>query len=115
MPKNFHLCGKKGIFIWIQLKSKLVKSDEKLFQCEYIFLECLSMDQVVINVGRYVCMGFDGNQDFCYTSGENLTSRCKAECQAWILIALALPRKGSFVAIEFINGDLAVVTMKIQY
>lgn len=73
------------------------------------------MNQVFADVGRYVCTRFDGGQDFCYTPGENLPGGRKAESQACILVALALARKGSFVAIEFINGDLPAAAAKIEY
>lgn len=66
-PKEFYLSDKKGAFIWIQKKSRLVKSDKELFKCEYIFLECLCM-----------------NQGLCYTLGENLSGRHKAESQECI-------------------------------
>lgn len=35
--KESYLFGKKGAFICIQHKSKLVKSNKKLFECEYIY------------------------------------------------------------------------------
>lgn len=112
--KESCLFGKKGAFIWIQHKSKLVKSNKKLSEREYIFLECLSMNQVVVTVGRCVCMRFNSGQGLCYTFSENLFSGHKAKNQACILVALTLKRKGSFVAIEFIDGDLPVTSVEIE-
>lgn len=73
------------------------------------------MNQVVVNVGRCICMRFDSGQGLCYTSWENLSSGCKAENQACILAALTLKHKGSFVTIEFIDGDLPVTAVEIEF
>lgn len=59
-------------------------------------------------------MRFDSSQGLCYTSLENLFSGHKAENQTCILVALTLKCKGSFVVIEFIDGDLQVTAVEIE-
>ena len=112
-PRNF--TSDEGTFVRVQLKSEFAEGNEELFESEYVFIECLSVDQGVVYVGRYVVTRCNSGQGFHYVAWKDLSSWNKTECLACVLVASVSLRKRCFVAISLVDLDLPVAAAEIKW